>query len=190
MAPLPDNNTSCIWFTYRTGNLVTSQNHEIMLRFNPANSDIIAVQGVLYDFLVAVGAATFRQGWAIQSARGRAEGSDVSLPLALTANLVNFIGTGNAAYPLRRETEEYIYGARSALTGRRWRMSLFGVLLAAPDTLRYTYAGAPTWVQNSIDALSGAFANQDICTIDGGGATVRPYVNWQQNSFWETVLRV
>lgn len=190
MAPLPDNNTGRVWIGYRTGGGTTSQNHELMVRFNTATGGSFAeALTEAAGAITAIGAANFFDGWQATSARYSNAGSTISFPTPLPAALVSFVGTGQATATLQDQARETRFVARSALEGRKYSMSLYGLngsLFGAADFR--VDRGAETFVDSFLSVVEESEAGSWVA-IDGSFVVWYQYANWQFNSYWEGELR-
>lgn len=184
LPPLPPNNTARVWIKYVTGGAASSQEHEVMLRFNPEAASPVAVMERFHAVLVGFGTNAFRTGWHVVSARAANAGASFSLPVQPPAGLLGFQGSNGAeGYNGSWEAIEDTCQGRSGVSGRRVDFSLYRAAGAIDNTFRYGMPGAVA------TALSvGAGAEEFLC-IDGTPPSWYTYVNQNYNSYWERQLR-
>lgn len=183
LPPLPPNNTGRVWFQYVTGEVATSQVHEVMLRY-PDGGASGDVQEAFLTILNAIGASNFRQGWRVTSARESAAGSVFSLPITLQSAIAAFEGTASSPeYNPRFEAVERVYGGRSISSGRRVDFSLYTALSDADPTFREENSPALQL------ALLGLWSLGAGAVIDGTRPVFYSYTNFNYNSAWESKLR-
>lgn len=191
MAPLPQNNTHRLFVDYVTGDLATSQEHTLAIRYNPSLRDVGDVQGDLLAVLNAFTAPAFRTGWKVTATRVQAAGSNFSLPVATISGLAGFVGTGGGAYFPRHETVEETFQGRSSTSGRRVDLSLYRA--AGDVSENFRVVGGPSGlfllVRLVAAALSAASAAGSFLAIDGSQAVWRDYMNQNYNSYWERRVR-
>lgn len=190
MAPLPDNSTARVWLSYQTGGGTTTQNHEMLIRYNSASgtTSTQALQ-VIGLALSAMGAAAFFDGWQATSARAAAQGSDVSLPIALPAPLTTLVGAGQATATIQEQAREVRFLGRSPSTGRRVSLSIYGMAgLFFADADFRVLRTTENLVGEFLDAIEDTVAQAPVA-IDNAVPNWYPYANWQYNSYWERTLR-
>lgn len=184
LPPLPPNNTARVWFKYVTGVQGTSQTHEVMWRFNQNSAGYPEVEAGFLAVLNAFGAAQFRNGWRVLSARLAADGAVFSLPVQPSAPLLAFVGTMNAnEYNGSWEAVEDSFQGRSFTSGRKVDFSLYRAAGPIDSTFRY---GMPGPLQTALSTASG---NEALVTIDKTPPSWYTYVNQNYNSYWERQLR-
>lgn len=186
MAPLPQNSTARYFFDYVTGNAATSQEHTVQMRVANPVTDVSAQDGFL-ALLNAMGTARFGNGWRVLRVRYQASGSDFSVPIALTASLAAFVGTGGAVSP-PSEAIELTFQGRSRVSGRRGDLSLYGTVGYSLTTNYRLTPGEASWVGAAVLELNQAEAGLWLA-IDSTGLEWYPYANWNYNSYWERKLR-
>jgi hypothetical protein len=189
------NATNRYWVDYVTGNIAgVSREHSVMLRIAAGEQSVadVAAQGaaIFLSFLTAIAATSFRTGWRVIRTRVATAGNDFSLPVTPPQALSDFAGlnTGNQ-WNVPMEAVQYTWVGRSFTTGKRARLSLYGIQLGNTGTVdanfRFT-SGEGTWVNASSQVLTAAGG---LCCVDGSQAGWYPYVNVQYNSFWERAIR-
>lgn len=184
MPALNPNNTARAWFKYVTGAGASSQEHEVMWRYNPDVASLDNVCAYFKGLLDAIGPAGFRTGWKVLAGRYSAAGSDFSLPFQPTASLLSFLGTNvDASYTASWEAVEDVYVGRSLTSGRRAEFSLYRAKGQVDSTFRF---GMPA---GQISALSFASGAGCLLCIDGVAPAWYTYVNQNYNSHWERELR-
>lgn len=191
MAPINPNNTGRVYFDYLTGNLATSQEHTLMMRFAVGPGfDLGDAQDIFLDFLNAYGTVEFATGWRVQGVRLSQVGDDFSLPFPVTPALAAFVGTGGNLGP-SQEAREWTHQGRSFTTGRRVDLSLYGVVEADPDNFRVTggVSGFAAKVAAAANYLTLASTTGYFVAIDGNAATWYQYLNMNYNSYWERRIR-
>lgn len=182
MAPLPANGTNRLWVDYTTGRVA----HTFSLRY-PQLSTLGDALAAGQAFLATLQTA-LPNDWAVTGARWQAAGSDITMPTALGV-LTGFVGTGGVMQDAEDEPREYVWVGRTALTGRRWELSLYGLKIQTPATYRYQTSNMPPSLQAAIDVLGTMAQAGEIIGIDGVGPLVYPYVNVNYNSYWESRSR-
>ena len=180
LPPLPDNNTRRYWLQYTTG--ITE--HSIMTRWALSSSDpsalafyaafLGAVQGLLSDEFTVLGVLRAEQG------------SNVRLPIN-PGNLPSFHGTDTDSPTKEDSPKELIFVGRGETSGRRWRLSLYGAQVGFPPDYRFEGVGL-------LPSLAAAIAvvedfSGSLVTVAGDAIIPYPYVNINNNSYWETQAR-
>lgn len=181
MAPLPGNSTAVLYVDYTTGRRA----HTFQVRFDNVEGPSAAGEAAL-AFLEPL-ALVLPPEWAITGTRYRAIGSSITLPIQV-AGLEDFTGNGPASLAEVNEPQEWVWVGRGLVSGRRVEVSLYGLLLATPDDYRYTSANAPPSLNAARAALEGG-APSNFITIGGDLPVWYPYVNVNNNSYWETRAR-
>ena len=190
MAPLATETTPRLWLDYvsRSGGV----EHTIMVRLPLVGGTPALAQAAMLSFLSAMTGATFYAGWHIIRARYAEAGSTFSLPTDLVSGLKTFVGTRTGTYNGIDDAGEWTYQGRSATTGRRVDISLYGITPAEIPTATGRWVvgstGCPSWVSNGAAALNAT--SDGFRTIDGSRAVWYAYVNYGRNSYWERRLRV
>lgn len=193
MPPLPANNTDRVFFDYVTGNAPTSREHTVAVRFNLTEVSVENVQGNFLDFLGALGATNFRDGWRVIRTRVQYATTNVSLPYALEPALAAFEGTSAATYNSRFEAVEDTFQGRSSTTGRRVDFSLYRALDDSDGSFRVESGGSglPLVVAAAVDTLNTYAPFGTFIAIDGTLNTIwYPYMNRNYNSYWERRARL
>jgi len=188
--PLPPNNSPRYFFDYTTGNTDFSQVHTCAWRTVDEGINAVNVQLKFLAFLNAIGAANLRDGWAVTGLRYQEAGSIFTVPVALDSGLAAFEGTGTPAEVAYLEALEWVWSARSPVSGRKVDFSLYGLTVDVSSTFRYTPGDAeyPLFVSNTIGVLVSAPLGTPV-TIDMQVPTWYNYINVQWNSYWERKLR-
>jgi hypothetical protein len=190
MTALPQNSTSRFFFDYVTGDRAWSKAHTMQFRPAGGGSDPggVIAQRKFHDFLNAFGASNLLEGWKVQAVRFQAGGTNFSVPVAISTDLSTFIGTGIVTgYTAAAEAVEATFQARSLTTGRRVDVSLYGHRFGLNDNMRYTSADS--------GAIANAVVNLNDDTdyawgaVDGSAVYWYPYMNVNNNSYWESELR-
>lgn len=177
MAPLPSNNTAVLFVDYSS----CGEDHTLQVRFS-ASSSAAAAMAYADDFLTAV--APFLFLTTIRGARTRAQGSNLSFPIAWTGAATYGSGAGehfNAAWYI-----DFI--GRSPL-GRRVRMGMFGtnvVTDAVNDDYRLLESENVN-VANTLVALESS--PSEGVAIDGGNTVWNRYANIGVNAYWRNRIR-
>lgn len=180
MAPLTPNVTQRYWLDYTTG--ITE--HSAMIRIGEGGGDAQALS-FFSQFLAAL-QPVLSDEFAVLGVRRAALGSNVSFPVAIGA-LSTFTGTDTDS-PLPVDApKEFVWVGRGIVTGRRWKLSMYGIQLPFPPDYRYSGPIFPTGLGDAIDVLQEF--DGIIVAIDGGPITVYEYVNVNNNSYWESEAR-
>ena len=189
MAPLPANQTPRLFVDYISGNLPTSIEHTMSFRAGVGGTpiDLDALQGKVTSFLLGIGAANLRNGWRVIRVRFQNGGEDFSVPYPLISSLEGFSGSSSVSLTQDREAIEWSFVGRSFVSGRRVKVSVYGLTVGIPPTFRLT-AGAVPWVNAAVAALNEP-TEPRLRAIDGTPVNFYPYVNVQYNSYWETRIR-
>lgn len=190
MAPVNPNNTARVWLTYQTGGGGAAQQHELLMRYNSGSGTTSTQALQLIGLaLVAIGPANFFLDWQAVSARAAAQGSDISLPVALPGPLTTFVGTGTAEAPVSVQARETKFVGRSPSTGVRWSLSLYGLVdsLFSDNDFRVNRIES-NWVDDFLGVFEDTVAQAPVA-IDNAVPNFYPYANWQFNSYWESRLR-
>lgn len=192
MAPLPANSTSRLFLDYVTSDLASATEHTLQVRFTGGQGNLSNAFARAFAFINAGGTTFYRSGWRVIRARFSGEGQDFSVPVTLTTELANFVGTGSNTYQPRYEAVEITYQGRSGTTGRRVDVSLYTALGDA--ALNFRLPAGPTGlaaaVQAQVAALNGSVAAGAFIAVDGSNANWYPYANFNYNSYWERRSRV
>lgn len=185
LAPLPQNNTNRLFIDYvsQTGGIP----HTFAMRYEDSLT-LTGALGAAYSFLDAIGESHFATGWSVQAVRVQGEGAGFSLPITPSTDLAGFVGTGGAL-ERSQEAREFTFVGRSPYSGRRCKLSLFGIQGVALTTsyrVELPDASYP-WLQDGVDVINTVAAA--FIAIDGTQPVYYNYVNWQYNSHWEGELR-
>lgn len=165
--------------------------HSIQLRIidTQQSDESIFTSGtaIISTFLNAVGAANLVAGWRVLRGRVSRIGTDFSLPMQLTPGLESFVGTGSVSgWSGDKEAVQWTWVGRSRATGKRTRLSIYGVKFTNLDPSFRVLPNEAAWVKTASDVLTAA---ADLVTIDGTPAIWYDYVNVQYNSYWERKIR-
>lgn len=186
MAPLPQNNTSRMFYDYisQTG----GREHTFAVRIDNSGVTGPQIHQAVTDFLTALTPGYFASGWRILRARLQVASTDFSLPDVLPPGLTTFQGSGGALQQYE-EPLEYTFVGRSPSTGRRARLSLYGmrsISLATAYRVELPDANYPTLLAaiQVLNAQTGIFVAIDLSEVNWYS-----YVNWQYNSYWERQVR-
>lgn len=183
MAAVPSTTTGRYFLDYTTGRI----EHTLMVRYRGATPDFAQV-GQELGALLGQLAAGLPATWRPVRARYADEGSDVTLPIAMPAVLANVVGTNGAALPAADEPREHIYVGRSPTTGRRVRLSIYGLLGPTPANYRLGPGETGATLAGVFNTLNGS---PDVfLTVDGSKPTWYSYLNVNYNSYWERRARV
>ena len=188
LPPLPENNTDRLFITYQTGGGATSQEHTLSVRFDAGVATPFDIMSDLGEILTDEAHQDgFFDGWRVLSAEVQAQGSQVRLPVAVPANLLAFVGAGQATATPSEQAREVRYIGRGLASGRRVSMSIYGFASTqiAEQDFRFTPAlGTPIGdigqYARGLGLTTAAFT-----TIAGDQTNWYTYVNWQYNSHWE-----
>lgn len=192
MAPMPLNETHRVWFDYVSGSWSAAKEHSIMWRAY-SGSDLEAVvsgfQARMLVFLTGIGASRLALGWRVIRVRAAAAGSDFSLPVGIEPDLAAFEGSGAyGATPVAFEAIEQSYQARSTVSGRRAKFSVYGILQAQVAEKFRVEPGELPWVAPSLAALT-EIGGPQLVAVDGTPVVWYSYVNQNYNSYWERAMR-
>ena len=180
MAPLPANNTRVHFFRYFTGRV----SHFFQVRSVGSASNETVFDAV-QEFLDGL-APWLPEEWLLEGVSVRQAGADISLPLALPAGLAAFRGDDTSPEGEASEPKEFNFVGRTA-GGRRVELSVYGVQLPFVPSYRYPATGSGVPLSAAYDALisnTGVFIG-----IDGLAASWYPYINVNNNSYWEARAR-
>lgn len=180
MAPLPPESTARFWLDYNTGRV----DHTAMVRLGTGGTEANGLS-FFSQFLAAlqpVLASTFL----VRGARFAPAGQLFSLPVDLGA-LATFTGTDTSNMDVVNEPREWVWVGRGQTTGRRWEISFYGLDIPTPDTYRVSVGAGEGVLGNARDVL--VEFEGVLVTIGGDAFNVYPYVNVNNNSYWETQAR-
>lgn len=180
MAPTAVNLNKRYWLDYTTG--ITE--HSMQIRLAASTSDATALS-FYSQFLTAV-QGLLSDEFAVLGVRAAAAGSNVILPIDAGA-LMSFTGTDTDS-PLPSDVpKELVWVGRGETTGKRWRLSLYGAQVGFPPDYRFEGVGMLPSLQAAIDVINDF--NGLLQTIDQDSFVAYPYVNINNNSYWETRQR-
>lgn len=177
MAPLPSNNTNCLFLDYNT----CGEDHTILVRWDAPGSLALAMTD-LDNFLNAL--SPLMRTAVVIGARSRAAGSTISVPIAWTGAA----GWGSGASD-HQNSAYYVDFVGRTLGGRRARAAVFGSGIPADSSgndFRLTNA------DNANVAAANAVINATTATflgIDGLKPAYYPYANIGTNAYWRNRIR-
>lgn len=180
MAPLPPNSTRRFWLDYDTG--ITP--HSMMIRTAASTSDAQALS--FFSQWLAALQPLLSDEFSVVRVRRSEIGTNISLPIPIGA-LSTFTGSDTDAPTEVDVPKEAVWVGRSLLEGRRWECSMYGLQFAFPGDYRFEGVEIPAPLQDAIDVLE-EFVGL-IVAIDGSEFAVYPYVNVNNNSYWESQQR-
>lgn len=176
MAPLPDNNTACVWVGYNDG----YNDHELQVRYRPPAVAADAITTVVGFFEVL---APLLYLITITGVRYRAAGSTVSLP-----NVWPGAATYGAFLMPENQAPRQLNFVGRDTGGRMVRWALFGFNGNTPGSYRINAAD----LEEIGEAIAYLDEQSDAgvwSTIGGLVPTIYPYANVNYNSYWETEAR-
>lgn len=179
--PLPPSNTTRYFVDYTTGRVA----HTVMFRAAAGVSDTQADGAI--NFVLSILMPVCPTTWQVTGCRKALAGSDVTLPVTLTFTDA-LVGTNGNGLLEEHEPREHRWVGRGVSTGRQVAFSIYGIRQDFLADYRVNSGeGAITWVADTVAALnagSGMFV-----TIAGDPSIWYPYVNQNNNSYWETDAR-
>lgn len=178
---LPANNTGRVFLDYTDG----LNQHSMSIRW-AAPSTAVDALGDLFDWLALI-QGQMPNTWRVRGARFALQGSDLTLPLPLTPAQASFAGNSGIDLNPQDAPREYRWVGRSASSGRRVSLSVYGLISGTPADYRFTQGEHPLAAPAVFDDLN-AFVNSFLA-IDGSAATWSRYINVQYNSYWEREAR-
>lgn len=178
LPPLPDNVTPLLYVDYS----YQDRSHTLQMRFSNASflSDAKTAAISFLNTLVTI----LDNTWAIAGARWRDAGSIVTLPTPIPGlGATPSGGTVNATLKPR----ELGFTGRGGTSGRIGGFFVYGSTAPLPGDFRYQ----PGEVVALDDALENlALSSGDVWLSKGfDPLQFKPYVNSQNNSYWETRAR-
>jgi hypothetical protein len=176
MAPLPPESTARLWVDYNDG----QHDHTLLMRYAPS-AGLGPAMDAAAEFLGAVGPSLYLI--TVIGARAANSGSVISQPEAWTGS--STYGTG--AMPAVSAPVELCFVGRTIL-GRMAKWFVYGWKEGVPGAFRF-FPGDFAALDNGVAALRTAALAGTIVGIDGAIPSVYPYVNIQNNSYWETQAR-
>lgn len=187
---LPENLTDRTFVDYVTGAGPGAVEHTFQMRSTPGALDASDSQQRILAVLSAYGAGSFWAGWRVVRIRFQAAGTTVTLPQSIIPALASFVGTAAGSQPNNAPIELSFQG-RSATTGRRVDLSLFGAGINPADVpAGYRVPVTPgVGPYGAVIAALGADPNAFI-TKDITSPSWYPYVNVNFNSYWERRARL
>lgn len=184
MAPLPPNSTRRFFLDYTTGRY----QHTFQMR--TANGITAAgADAVFADFVNAFLGLTCA-GWAVLGGRVQEAGSNITLPANFP--LSQALSSPNVSDPLpeNQEPRAVTYVGRGAVSGRRVRVAVYGLLGNTPNRYRYLATGVPGDVTTDVlTALRDGGGNDCWLSIGGDVPYWLDYADVNYNSYWEAAVR-
>lgn len=175
MAPLPVNNTGCLFVDYS----VAGENHTLLGRYSDGNGPIDTA-GALDEFLTALGTSMYEM--TILGARHRPAGSTITVPFTWTGESTYGSDGGDHA-----NTAWYMDFVGRSPGGRRVRLAIFGSK-NFEDSVDHDYRLPATGAL--ADALAVLVsASGFIVAIDGEDPNWYNYVNVGVNAYWRNRIR-
>lgn len=188
MVALPENSTNRAFVDYVT-NTLDGVEHTAYIRYAGTDRTGASAQTLLKDVLVAIGAPNFRTTWRVIRVRTQMAGENFSFPQTVLPALSAFSGTGAGGYARDRNSEYVSFVGRSPVSGRRSLISLYGLVVAIPPTLRTVgSSGGTGYVSASVNALNAT--GSPVVSVDGSAVVWYYYVNFGRNSYWQKRLRI
>lgn len=188
MVALPENSTNRLFVDYVT-NTTDGLEHTFYLRYTGGDRTGMAAQTLAKDFLLAIGAGTFRVTWKPIRVRTQMAGEDFSFPQSMLPALATFAGSNSSGFARDRQADSVSFVGRSPTSGRRAIIQLFGITIAIPPTLRTTgSSGGTNWVSLGCNVLN-AGAGVPV-SIDGSAVVWYYYANHGKNAYWQKRLRI
>lgn len=188
MAALPENNTNRLFVDYVTDTTIGVE-HTCYIRYSGSDRTGAAAQTLMKDILVGVGAVNLRQTWRVIRVRTQMAGEPFSFPQTPLAALSAFVGTSGAPYPRDRNSEYISFVGRSPTTGRKALLSLYGMILTTPASLRTVgSSGGTNYVSVTCNVLNGATGT--LVAVDNTSVVWYYYVNFGRNAYWQKRLRI
>jgi hypothetical protein len=176
MAPLPPESTARLWVDYNDG----THDHSFLLRF-AAGAGVSNAMVAAAAFLDALDPDLY--AITIIGARTAAAGSVISTPVFWTGG--GSYGTG-AMPPVSAPVELCFVGRTT--TGRMAKWFVYAWNRGMPGNYRFS-PGEFSSLDNAVTTLRAHVTAGTVVAIDGAEPSVYPYVNIQNNSYWETQAR-
>lgn len=176
MPALPPETTQRYWLEYNDG----IYTHELMLR-GRVDTTIGDFETIYTDLFTALDAVLFTGN--VTGARFSEAGETFSNPV--TPPAIGSYGTGTmsgASAP-----RELAWEGRSS-DSKLVSYSIYGWAGATPDVYRFQ-PEANVALNNARLVLDAAHAAGYLCTISGLRAIIKPYTNFNFNSYWERQRR-
>jgi hypothetical protein len=173
MAPLPDNNTPVLFVDYGW----SDETRTTQFR-GAAGADIGSMVALAAAFFNAI-APRMVTGWAFRGFRWRAQGANISLPVEGVPTPV----TGIAALDAQYDPRFVSWVGRGAVSGRRVRVFVYGLVFPMPDDYRFTTGDIAEFdaARTVLDTFGAGYAT----TIAGDDPTWYLYQNVGYNSYHE-----
>ena len=176
MAAYPPNATPRLWVDYSDG----VHPHSMLFRF-AAIAGIGNAMDAANEFLTALAGDMVEI--VIIGARVAPEGVNVSAPVAWTGSGAYGSGVQTGANsPL-----ELCFVGRTAL-GTMAKWFVYGTKAAIPNSYRY-FPGQLASFDAAIAALRARVTDGTLVAIDTQPPSIYPYINIQNNSYWESQQR-
>lgn len=174
MAPLPENNTARYFVDYT----FEGQARSLQVRFaSPAGIDSVrAWVGDFLDYLMPMACAS----WVVTGARVQSKGSPLTFP-ALAPTLT--VAPGGGDLPDNDRPRFLTFVGRGAMSGRRNRLFVYGLVFSAPADWRFPEP-VNTNVENALALLRAAQEDMTFLTIAEDATSWYEYQNVGFNDHW------
>lgn len=177
MAPLPDNNTDCLWLDYTDG----QNDHSFQVRFAGGVGKLADVMDYVDQFFTALDGILYLL--TVGGCRYRLEGTTVSLPLVWSGAATY----GTFAMPATLAPRQVCFLGRDT-AGRRVRWFVFGWDAAPPTAFRIgTGTGSP--FEAAAGVLGAGQLDDTFLSISGLDPILYGYVDVNYNSYYEEKAR-
>lgn len=176
MAPLPPNNTACMWVDYTNG----VDEHSLMVRYAGDANFADAATAVAGLFTVLTSELYLIT---ITGARYRSAGSTITLPNTWPGAT----SYGSMDMPDVLGPRELRFQGRDT-TGRDVSWSIYGWKGDTPANYRILLTESAV-IEAAIAHIDDVSDGGSFCTIAGDVPTVYPYANVNYNSYWEKERR-
>jgi len=178
MAPLPPDNTARYFLDYAFD---TGQTRSLQVRY--ASPALVTDVGDWLEVMLGIAEPILADSWAITGARFAVSGSNVTLP---TTAPTSPTGTGGAQSAYQQPTF-YAFQGRDTVTGRKCRLSLYGVTNGVVGDYRYN-RGENTNIDNLLDFIQTPVTGIAL-SIAGNPVQWYDYMNVGFNSYHERKAR-
>jgi len=173
MAPLPDSNTNRLLVQYRVNG---TDVHTAMFRFQSGVTANEARDAVIVALLDNTDA--FYTDTVFESARYAAEGSEISFPVSWTP-IPGIATTGGRPVDFRAR---FISMMGRDVTGRQWRLSLFGVVLAVDANFLILDSESAALVALRTSLTDG---EPSVTSIEGLPVVPLNYFTSRVSAYWQ-----
>lgn len=178
MAPLPQNSTAIYYVDY---SFAPGQLHTLAFRFG-GSAGVDGAQLFADNFLTAL-QPNLTATWQVVGARVQSAGANVSLPSAAPG----IVGGGGPSLTGQDYPRFLSFIGRGKTSGRRVRITVFGVTLPASNDYRF-HDGEVAGPTAALGVLYTAPVGCPI-TVAGDQPYWQPYANTGYNSYWERQQR-